>query len=529
MNAHIQTGKLKYILFFFLLFSFSKSDFQEIDLEKSDFSKTYNNQVEALKFKIKGNSSPYIKITAKGKIAGIKNHIISYYQDEDLKKRKQLSQSIKDTTIMWLTKDQIKKDFYITVECAIKPFSFEMNVNKKEKAELYLNEQYTYYVSKENKEMDFILKNSKIEYDENEEYYVAAWVRGNYEIETKISGGNTENHSSSQYSYYRIDFDDDFTNSKITLKIKGEVGNLINVGLIFFKECVDNHCRAQLKLENGEEVSGYLPLGVEHCFPYNSLDNVYIPLGSYYDFNNKHMSLPLFSGGSLYSDEKSYCVESEKEDIFYSLQHLNNTSYDEQGNNKYSPLLNGVYNYQNIKERTAIGLIPMKPEDDFNFITYEIIPYMGNISISIYECDNYPLCNINIEINELKKIDHYRSYYYTTFSNKEWGDITPISKKQKMLLITCINGIKNEYINNLCAVNINMKTDKKIVDFTDYTLMEPPYQRFIRKSNEDKYFIKRSNSPIHLYIEKIIGNFIIEINGKENNYKKYSEGNKYFF
>ena len=59
--------------------------------------------------------------------------------------------------------------------------------------------------------------------------------------------------------------------------------------------------------------------------------------------------------------------------------------------------------------------------------------------------------------------------------------------------------------------------------------MEPPYQRFIRKSNEDKYFIKRSNSPIHLYIEKIIGNFIIEINGKENNYKKYSEGNKYFF
>ena len=31
---------------------------------------------------------------------------------------------------MWLTKDQIKKDFYITVECATKPFSFEINVNK---------------------------------------------------------------------------------------------------------------------------------------------------------------------------------------------------------------------------------------------------------------------------------------------------------------------------------------------------------------------------------------------------------------
>ena len=64
MNAHIQTGKLKYILFFFLLFSFSKSDFQEIDLEKSDFSKTYNNQVEALSAQMtddNGTVSLYIK------------------------------------------------------------------------------------------------------------------------------------------------------------------------------------------------------------------------------------------------------------------------------------------------------------------------------------------------------------------------------------------------------------------------------------------------------------------------------------
>ena len=530
MNAHIQIRKLKYIIFFFLLFSFSKSDFKEINLEKNDFSETYSNQMETLKFKIKGNSSPYIKITAKGKNPSIKNHIISYYQDEDLKKRKQLSQSIKDTTIMWLTKDQIKKDFYITIECSAESFSLEININKKEKAELYLNEQYTYFVSKENKEMDFILKNSQIEYDENEEYYVALWVRGNYEIETKISGGNTENHSSSQYSYYRIEFDDDFTNSKITFKIKGEVGDLINVGLIFFWDYVDNYCSAHLKLENGEEVSGYLPLGVGHYFPYNILDDIsQDPLGNYYDFNNKHMSLPLLHITESYYNEKSYFVESQKKDIFYTIQHIYNTVYDGQGNNKYSPLLNGVYNYQKIYEDTTIGLIPMKPEDDFNFLTYEIIPVMGNISVSIYECDNYPLCNINIGIKESKKIDNFREYYYTTYSNKEWGDITPISKKQKMLLITCINGIKNKYIDNLCAVNINMKTNKKMVNFTDYTLMEPPYQRFISKNNEDKYFIERSNNPIHLYIEKITGNFIIEINGKENNYKKYSEGNKYFF
>ena len=49
-----------------------------------------------------------------------------------------------------------------------------------------------------------------------------------------------------------------------------------------------------------------------------------------------------------------------------------------------------------------------------------------------------------MQYNEIKskKIDNYRNYYYTTYSRKEWGkDISPISKKQNMLLMTCENGI----------------------------------------------------------------------------------------
>ena len=527
MNAHKQSKNIKNILFFFVFFSFVKSKFDEINLEKNDFSKTYLDQKEALQFKIKGNPSPYIKITVEGKDGKINNHIISYYQKDDLKERKQLSQSIKDTTIMWLSKEQIKNDFYITVESS-KACSFEIKINKKDKAELYLNEQYTYYVTDGNKEMDFILKDSTKEYDKTQKYFVSLWVRGNYKIETKMSG-KEKKYSSNTYSYYQVEYDDNFINSKVTLNIKGEIGDLINVGLIFFSECVDNHCVAQLKLENGEEVSGYLPNGLGHIFPYNSLDNDQLSLGNCYDFNNKHMSSPIFSI-SKFSNERSYNVESKNEDIFYVLQHIDSTLYDEQGNNKYLPLINGIYYSKYINQGTAISLIPMKPEDDFNFITYEVIPDYGDIDVSIYECDNYPLCHINNGISNSKNIGVYRNYYYTTYTKKEWGeDITPISKKQHMLIITCRNGIKNMFIDKLCSVNINMKTDKKVLNYTDFTLTQPPYQRYIRKNNEDKYFLRRSDNPIHLYIEKITGDFSIEINGKDNNYKKYSKENKYFF
>ena len=37
----------------------------------------------------------------------------------------------------------------------------------------------------------------------------------------------------------------------------------------------------------------------------------------------------------------------------------------------------------------------MKPKDNFNFLTYEVFPIGGDINVSIYECDNYPLCHLN--------------------------------------------------------------------------------------------------------------------------------------
>ena len=58
----------------------------------------------------------YLKIYVEGNGDNEKtNHVISYYQEEELKERKQLSQSVTNlnSTIMWLTKEQIQNDFYL--------------------------------------------------------------------------------------------------------------------------------------------------------------------------------------------------------------------------------------------------------------------------------------------------------------------------------------------------------------------------------------------------------------------------------
>ena len=276
MNTTKQIKILKYILFIFILFSSSKSEFIDIDLEKDDFSEIYNMQNEVLYFKIKGNSSPYIKIKVEGNDGKVNNHIISYYQEEDLKERKQLSQSIKDTTIMWLNKAQIIKDFYITIDCAKESCSFEVNIDKKEKAELYLNEQYTYYVTEENQIMDFILKFSEIDNNKGYSNYAAVWIKGNYKIDSKLLGEEKESDPK-PYAYYQVKFEVDF---EYSLNIKGEIGDLINVGLVFFiKNHVFNFCEAQLKLENGEEISGLLSYNENHVFPYSKIDDFIFPIG----------------------------------------------------------------------------------------------------------------------------------------------------------------------------------------------------------------------------------------------------------
>ena len=495
----IQQKILKNIVILFIFFSFVKLETESIKIENGHFEKKCEGYLKLGILGIKGSGDSYLKITVEG---GSINNVISYYQKENLSERKQLAQSLRKKTVMWLNSQQIKNDFFITVECAEKECSYDLFLDITEEAELNLNEQYTYYVTQENQKMKFKLLKEHTSNLGNDPH-VSVWVKGNKEIQTELKG---EQKQSKDYSYYDIEFND-YDKDTYYLTINGKIGDLINVGLIFYYKCYKDHCYSDFKLENGEEITSFIKPASSEIFDISTPGEINI--GYYYDINNKFLSGTMVTSGIL-------GMNTADDSLFYTMQYIIDTNYDGQGNNKYSPLLDGIYNIKQINQDTTIGLIPMKPKDDFKYLTYEVFPIAGDISVSIYECDNYPLCHLNdLDKTKLKKIDNYQSYYYS-YNNDDLKNISPISKNQKMLLITCEEGLMLNYLDgrHICSSSINMKTDNKVINNTAFNYAFPPYQRFIRKDNVDKYFLKGTSNPIHLYIEKFAGDIKININQK---------------
>lgn len=514
----VNQRKFLHILLIFLSISIINSqDFKEIKLENGTFSKSNEIQSEPsqpVKYKVLGiKDYPYLSIQVSGEEKIIINHVISYYQNQDLKERKQLSQSLTSNTIMWLTSQQIEKDFYLTVECAITKCQFTIILNGKESAELNVNEQYTYYVTEQNKQMNFTLLCNNGDFEEDNTY-VAAWTRGNYDINAQLIGGESESYADNRY--YRIKYRN-FTNSTYILNVNGKEGDLINIGALLYPEYSDNAAIPKLTLQDGVEITGYIQDGLINLFEINKDEEA---LGYYYDFNNK------INRKSFSFNENRYILESnENEKIFFSFQHIKSTKYDEQGNNKYSPLLDGIYYLKKINKGTTIGLIPMKPEDNFDYLTYEVFPFIGDMRAFIYECDNYPLCHINKDsIAKSIEIQGFQTFY-KKFRKDEWKNISPISKEQKMLLIHCVTGLNGEY----CISNINMKTNTKYINNTDFFKEFPSRGKFLAKNDIDKFFLQGNDNKKHLFIEIFSGSVEVEIEPEKGLVNKTNNNSYYLY
>ena len=223
----------------------ANSQFEEIKLINGVFSKNFNDISKALQFKVsKIEDYNFLEIKVEGTD---NNNIISYYQeDKELKSRKQLSQSITTTTVMWLTKQQIQKDFYFNVECAKNPCNLTINLNATDIPKLVVDELYTYYVTKENQEMSFKIINNP-EYENlkgNGNYNLSIWIKGSKQINSKLEGENVV-RLSEDYNVYRFDFDN-LNKSEYKLFINGTIGDLINVGILLF--IIDSTSSSRIEL-----------------------------------------------------------------------------------------------------------------------------------------------------------------------------------------------------------------------------------------------------------------------------------------
>jgi len=481
--------KINYLILF-LLFSCIKLSVEDgvEKIEEPKDKKPEDNINEKKLYQIamkNGTNLTYTKI----EVIGVQDYIISYYKD-DFKNRKQLSKGSKKA-IMWLSKEQMKEKYNISVECNSYPCSFKISIGFKNIIELDIGkEPYTYYVTKENQNMEFhikgITKDSKI----------SLWVKGNKKVEPKLTKLKAS-HSLTKTRFHAYLFEkiEEKDVNNCTLSVSGDIGNLVEVGALVING------------ENLKEVnfpiSGFLKKGpLENIKVENFDKNKFVPL-----YDQESLVYPFVNGSikmnDTYGDEFFYVYDYKKKinESFYEL----------------SPLIHGAMYEINLENGKQMGLIPMTLEDNFEYLTYYAKAVNGKFKASIFVCNDYPLCK-NIE--KVTPLLNYDSSSYIFDKNDYGKDVSAISHKQNMLVLNCENGP--------CLIYVNMYTkNNKVTLMPDVTLLKnikvKEEENFIISlntilpDNKTKYFSS-------LNVEILSGDLTVSSDGT-----KYENGNKILF
>lgn len=286
---------------------------------------------------------------------------------------------------MWLNEEQIKNGFYLSIESTYNIFNYSLEIYKKAKAKLIRGEQYSYYITDENKEMTFYINNNKFLDKNSGINYITFWVKGidNKDIEISLKG-NYSNYQNdyqkhTKYNVYVIKT----TNLKyfeFEITIKGKPGDLITIGNF---ACSQN-CNIDY-FYSGQEFFLILIKGIGvHCFLEELIKNNDYEFSAYED--NLYKQINYYGSLSCAYNpikgktecEPYLCLEipSSFNELLYTLK--SDRSYFPQSNNdivenkyKLHHLSYGL-NYSMILEQNeSIRLFPLY-FDNFNYLTYSI-------------------------------------------------------------------------------------------------------------------------------------------------------------
>ena len=419
------------------------------------------------------------------------NYVISYYQDDEtFSNRKQLSYGSLNTTSIWLKENQIKNGFYLSIESTFNICNFSLEIYPRNKAELLRGEQYSYYVTEENKEMVFYINNNNFLEKNSYFSYITFWVKeiDNKDIEISLKGNysNFENdyQKHSKYNAYIIKVEK-LKYFEFEITIKGKPGDLITIGnLACSQNCHINY------FYSGQEYFGFLIKGIGiNCFLEDLFKNNDYELGACEDNLYKEMKYTISQSCSYNPITQELectayrCIEipSTFNELLYTMK--SNRYYYPQSSNgiiennyKLHSLSYGLNYSFFLKQNESVRFFPLY-FGNFNYLTYHLKSEHIN-NVSIFNCDNYPLCilssNNNSKNTHIQRI--YGSYSFS-FHKNEIPNWSPIGKNQKLLMVTCYN---STLWNNYCQNIIRIYTDKSF--------------SFLKSSSKNEYMIIRKGN-----------------------------------
>lgn len=399
--------KNMHFLFFILIsFTFSSCEIKISELTFEDKDKVIamsdlSNSEYYFKLSFADNSiiPNYLKIFVEQKelARDINSYIISYYgNDINFKNRTQTILSkcnLESKVYMWLNKNQIKNGFFFKVELQDKNVNilqFQINIMKYDYIELdTINFYNKYYITEENKNINYLIKGEKQFFKENDNTAIIIWADGNKEITANINAPNYVKHSNhNAFIIYNVKHYDEYIFS-----VNGTIGDFLDVGVIFLK---NNKFYDPFKYSIEDILKIFLKKNIleEICFEDSEnikyLDDINIKIPFYSKGNGKCVKLP-----------------DELDELFFAIHLLWYFGYPLMSNSPiYYSLLTGINYYQHIPAKITIGYIPLTVDEDFNYLTYTIHTIYKNppedfkAEVYISNCNNYPSCTINE--NELK-------------------------------------------------------------------------------------------------------------------------------
>jgi len=200
---------------------------------------------------------------------------------------------------------------------------------------------------------------------------ILVWARGsNNNINSILEPNSFTNLINDKYQAYLLYKKEILKNEYYYLKIEGNIGDLINIGSLPFDEY--NICPIVIK-DLGTEITGFFK---ENIFETNCFKFIDANINSFnqfiYDFEMEKSI-----DNCIFSNDKNYtlaCLNFNKiykyDKYLYSLQYVRNKANNDRLNYLISPLIIGKNYKISLNKGEIIGLIPTKPDIDFNFLTY---------------------------------------------------------------------------------------------------------------------------------------------------------------
>ena len=165
------------------------------------------------------------------------------------------------------------------------------------------------------------------------------------------------------------------------------------------------------------------------------------------EFNTINLNISKFC--FTFPDKEKYPQFSNIEEIILNF-HATLGKTSKNGLNFYEPQINGILYQRNLIKGEKLAFIGFKPEKDYKEINFNLFSLSGFPNMTIYDCDNYPLClykegTLKNGVSP-RNIDQFTTYsIYTSELKVEYN---PISKKQKLLVVECNPG--NLFLINFC-------------------------------------------------------------------------------